>query len=63
MIDVIYQKKFLKVNQIWYPGKRTVESLLKEKRKADILFVHGAPIEEKKEASGAGRNIIPVEMI
>ena len=46
MIDVIYQKKFLKVNQIWYPGKRTVESLLKEKRKADILFVHGAPIEE-----------------
>ena len=23
MIDVIYQKKFLKVNQIWYPGKRT----------------------------------------
>ena len=59
MIDVIYQKKFLKVNQIWYPGKRTVESLLKEKRKADILFVHGAPM----EASGAGRNIIPVEMI
>ena len=48
MIDVIYQKKFLKVNQIWYPGKRTVESLLKEKRKADILFVHGAPIEETK---------------
>lgn len=48
MIDVIYQKKFLKVNQIWYPGKRTVGSLLKEKRKADILFVHGAPIEETK---------------
>ena len=48
MIDVIYQKKFLKVNQIWYPGSSTVESLLKEKRPADILFVHGAPIEETK---------------
>ena len=48
MIDVIYQKKFLKVNQIWYPGNHTVDSLLKEKRPADILFVHGAPIEETK---------------
>lgn len=48
MIDVIYQKEFLKVNQIWYPGNHTVDSLLKEKRPADVLFVHGAPIEETK---------------
>lgn len=48
MIDVIYQKKFLKVNQIWYPKERTVSSLLQEKRKADIVFVHGAPVEETK---------------
>jgi lipid II:glycine glycyltransferase (peptidoglycan interpeptide bridge formation enzyme) len=48
MIDVSYQKKFLRVNQIWYPDKVTVSELLKQKRKADILFVHGAPIEETK---------------
>lgn len=48
MIDTSYKKKFLKVNQIWYPDKVTISELLKQKRKADILFVHGAPIEETK---------------
>lgn len=48
MIDVVYQKKFIKINQIWYPEKRTITSLLQEKRKADILFVHGVPTEETK---------------
>ncbi len=41
MIDISYQKKFLKVNQIWYPNDVTVSALLRQKRKADILFVHG----------------------
>jgi lipid II:glycine glycyltransferase (peptidoglycan interpeptide bridge formation enzyme) len=48
MIDVVYKKKFLKVNQIWYPNKTTISELLKQKRKADILFVHGVPVEETK---------------
>ena len=42
MIDVIYQKKFLKVNQIWYPGKRTVgiENVVGSSiaREADSVF-------------------------
>ena len=46
MIDVMYQKKFLKINQIWYPGKTTISELLAQKRKADILFVHGVKKEE-----------------
>ena len=48
MIDVMYQKKFLKINQIWYPGKVTISELLGQKRKADILFVHGVKKEEIK---------------
>jgi hypothetical protein len=48
MIDVVYKKKSLKVNQIWYPNKMTISELLKQKRKADILFVHGVPVEETK---------------
>lgn len=48
MIDISYQKKFLKVNQIWYPNEVTVSALLRQKRKADILFVHGVPAAETK---------------
>ncbi len=48
MIDISYQKKFLKVNQIWYPRDIAISELLKQKRKADILFVHGVPIGETK---------------
>jgi lipid II:glycine glycyltransferase (peptidoglycan interpeptide bridge formation enzyme) len=48
MIDVVYKKKFLKVNQIWYPNKTTISELLKQRRKADILFVHGVSVEETK---------------
>lgn len=48
MIDVLYQKKFLKVNQIWYPGKTAIAELLRQGRKADILFVHGVAAEETK---------------
>lgn len=48
MIDVVYQKKFLKINQIWYPGETTVSQLLSQKRSADILFVHGAAKEQTK---------------
>lgn len=54
MIDISYQKKFLKVNQIWYPNDVTVSGLLRQKRKADILFVHGVPAAETKELEGAG---------
>lgn len=50
MIDVTYRKKFLKINQIWYPGKTTITELLGQGRKADILFVHGASKEETKGA-------------
>ncbi|MDE7479414.1 MAG: aminoacyltransferase [Lachnospiraceae bacterium] len=50
MIDISYQKKFLKVNQIWYPNDIAISALLKQKRKADILFVHGVPVEETKGA-------------
>lgn len=50
MIDVTYRKKFLKINQIWYPGKTTITELLGQRRKADILFVHGASKEETKGA-------------
>lgn len=48
MIDTSYQKKFLKVNQIWYPKEVTISQLLAQKRKADILFVHGVLEKEKK---------------
>ena len=48
MIDTSYQKKFLTVNQIWYPKDTTISQLLKQKRKSDIIFVHGAPQEETK---------------
>ncbi len=53
MIDVCYQKKFfqkfsLKVNQIWYPGAVSVSELLRQRRRADILFVHGVPFEQTK---------------
>lgn len=48
MIDISYQKKFLKVNQIWYPNDVTVSGLLRQKRKADILFVPGVPAAETK---------------
>lgn len=48
MIDISYRKKFLTVNQIWYPDDVTVSALLGQKRKADILFVHGAPAGETK---------------
>lgn len=48
MIDVSYQKKFLQVNQIWYPGDTAISELLRQRRKADILFVHGVSIEETK---------------
>lgn len=40
MIDIFYKKKFLKINQIWYPDV-TIEGLKKQKRAADVLFVHG----------------------
>ena len=39
---------FVKINQIWYPGKVTISELLGQKRKADILFVHGVKKEETK---------------
>lgn len=53
MIDVSYQKKIvqkisLKVNQIWYPGTASISELLRQRRRADILFVHGVPFEETK---------------
>ena len=48
MVDISYQKKFLHVNQIWYPGDVAISELLRQKRKADILFVHGVPGEETK---------------
>lgn len=48
MVDTSYRKKFLKVNQIWYPGDVTISELLRQKRKADILFVHGVSLEETK---------------
>ena len=51
MIDTSYQKKFLTVNQIWYPGDTTISQLLKQKRKSDIIFVHGAAKEETKGSS------------
>lgn len=48
MIDISYQKKYLKVNQIWYPKDTAISELLGQKRKADILFVHGVSIGETK---------------
>lgn len=48
MIDTSYKKKFLTVNQIWYPKSVTVSELLLQKRKADMLFVHGVDDSEKK---------------
>lgn len=50
MIDSTYRKKFLTVNQIWYPCETTILQLLKQKRKADIIFVHGVSKEETKGA-------------
>lgn len=50
MIDVTYKKKFLSVNQIWYGKDISIAELLKQKRSADILFVHGADKEETKGA-------------
>lgn len=47
MIDISYRKKFLTVNQIWYLKRLTIYELLKEKRKADIFFVH-ATVEEER---------------
>ncbi len=52
MIDVSYRKKivqnlYLQVNQIWYPGTASITGL-GQRRKADILFVHGVPFEETK---------------
>jgi hypothetical protein len=38
----------LQVNQIWYPGTASITGLLGQRRKADILFVHGVPFEETK---------------
>ena len=48
MIDTSYRKKFLTVNQIWYPNALSISELLQQKRTADILFVHGVPVEETK---------------
>ncbi|MFG6367081.1 MAG: aminoacyltransferase [Lachnospiraceae bacterium] len=48
MIDTSYRKKFLTVNQIWYPNALSISELLRQRRNADILFVHGVPIEETK---------------
>ncbi|MBP3604396.1 MAG: hypothetical protein J6J79_09660 [Lachnospiraceae bacterium] len=48
MVDVVYQKKFLRINQIWYPKDVKIAELLKQKRKSDILFVHGTEKEETK---------------
>lgn len=48
MIDISYHKKFLKVNQIWYSGDIAISELLRQKRKSDILFVHGTSREETK---------------
>lgn len=48
MIDISYRKKFLGINQIWYPNDVSVSKLLKQKRQADILFVHGATVSETK---------------
>jgi len=48
MIDIVYQKKFLRINQIWYPKAVTVAELLRQKKRADIVFVHGADIGETK---------------
>ena len=53
MIDVSYRKKivqnlYLQVNQIWYPGTASITGMLGQRRKADILFVHGVPFEETK---------------
>ncbi len=52
MIDIIYQKKFLKINQLWYLGEYSVSELLKQGRRADILFVHGV---REEEANGSFR--------
>lgn len=43
-----FQKFSLKVNQIWYPGAVSVSELLRQRRRADILFVHGVPFEQTK---------------
>lgn len=50
MVDVSYQKKFLKINQIWYPGNVTISELLKQDKPGDILFVHGVEVNETKGA-------------
>lgn len=48
MIDIAYRKKFLRVNQIWYPKDVSISELLRQKRQADILFMHGVPASETK---------------
>lgn len=48
MIDTSYRKKFITVNQIWFPANTTIKDLLNEKRRADILFVHGVLEAETK---------------
>lgn len=49
MIDTSYRKKFLRINQIWFLQDQTISGLLRQKRKADILFVHGV---QKSETAG-----------
>lgn len=51
MIDISYRKKFLNVDQIWYPKDITIQALLGQKRRADILFVHGVASKETKVRS------------
>ena len=48
MIDTSYRKNLITVNQIWYPNALSISELLQQKRTADILFVHGVPVEETK---------------
>lgn len=50
MIDSTYKKKFFTVNQIWYSGDMTIHALLNQRRKADVIFVHGVSKEETKGA-------------
>lgn len=50
MIDTTYKKKFFTINQIWYPKEKTITGLLQEKRKADVIFVHGVDFAQTKGA-------------
>ena len=49
MIDTSYRRKFLRINQIWFSQDQTISDLLRQKRKADIMFVHAVP---KSETAG-----------